>query len=95
MVVKKKLLRKRSKTDWKRIDAMKDQDIDYSDIPELGDDFFKNAVIRMPETKATITMRLDRDVLNWFKKQGSKYQTRINAVLRAYMRIHLSHHHSK
>jgi uncharacterized protein (DUF4415 family) len=91
--VKKKLLKKRSKTDWKRINLLKDEDIDYSDIPELGKDFFTNAVIKMPEPKTTITIRLDRDVLDWFKKQGKKYQTRINAILRAYMELHLTHHH--
>ena len=64
---------------------MKDEDIDYSDVPELGEDFFRNAVLRMPETKAVVTVRLDRDVLEWFKGQGRGYQTRINAVLRKYM----------
>ena len=78
-------LKKRSRTDWARVDALKDREIDYSEIPELGDDFFKSAVLRIPEPKALITLRLDRDVLEWFKKQGPKYQTRINALLRAYV----------
>ena len=68
-----------------RVDALREQEIDYSEIPELGDDFFKSAVLRMPEPKALVTLRLDRDVLEWFKKQGPKYQTRINALLRAYV----------
>lgn len=67
------------------MNAMRDEDIDYSDIPELGDDFFKNAILRMPESKVTVTMRLDKDVLNWFKLKGQGYQTRINALLRSYM----------
>jgi uncharacterized protein (DUF4415 family) len=64
---------------------LREQEIDYSEIPELGDDFFKNAVLRMPEPKAPVTLRLDRDVLDWFKKQGPRYQTRINALLKAYI----------
>jgi len=83
--VSKQNLKKRSRTDWVRVDALKEQEIDYSEIPELGDDFFKSAVLRMPEPKALVTLRLDRDVLEWFKKQGPKYQTRINALLRAYV----------
>lgn len=81
----KKSLKKQSMTNWAQIDAMTDQDIDYSDIPEMDEAFFKNAVIIMPESKSLVTIRLDRDVLAWFKKQGSRYQTRINALLRSYM----------
>jgi len=83
--VSKPNLKKRSRTDWARVDALREQEIDYSEIPELGDDFFKNAVLRMPEPKAPVTLRLDRDVLDWFKKQGPRYQTRINALLKAYI----------
>lgn len=81
----KQTLKRRSKTNWARVDALRDQNIDTSEIPELGDDFFKNAVLRVPEPKAIVTLRLDRDVLEWFKKQGPRYQTRINALLRAYV----------
>ena len=81
----KQNLKKQSRTDWARVDALREQEIDYSEIPELGDDFFKSAVLRMPEPKALVTLRLDRDVLEWFKKQGPRYQTRINALLRAYV----------
>ncbi len=74
-----------SLTDWERIDALTDEDIDTTDIPPLDDDFFANAALRLPEPKKTITIRLDADVLDWFKAQGKGYQTRINAVLRVYM----------
>lgn len=74
-----------SLTDWERVDALTDADIDTSDIPPLDDDFFANAELRMPEPKRVITIRLDADVLDWFKAQGGGYQTRINAVLRMYM----------
>ncbi len=61
-----------------RLDAMP---IDYSDIPELPDTFWAQ-----PGTKESVTMRLDRDVLEFFRASGSRgYQTRINAVLRAFV----------
>lgn len=79
--------RTKSKTDRKRLNKMRDKDIDYSDIPELDDDFFKHAQMRLPE-KQSVTIRLDTDVLTWFKRQGKGYQTRINKLLRAYMDAH-------
>src|SRR5271168_1205703 len=83
-VVNGKNSKKPSKTDWKRIDAMRDEDIDLSDAPELGPDFFKNAII-WPGPKKQITLRVDPDVLRFFRKHGRGYQTTINAVLRKYM----------
>jgi uncharacterized protein (DUF4415 family) len=76
--------RMRSRTDWKRIDAMRDEDIDYSDIPKQGPDFFANAII-WPGPKKQITLRIDPDVLTFFRKHGRRYQSTINAVLRKYM----------
>ena len=76
-----------SKTDWKDLEAMTDGDIDTSDIPELDDAFFKQAEIRVPP-KQSVTIRLDTDVLTWFKSQGQGYQTRINKLLRVYMNAH-------
>jgi uncharacterized protein (DUF4415 family) len=81
----KRNLKKEPKTDWARVDAMEDQDIDLSDIPELDAEFFSRAVIRLPEPKSVVTIRLDREVLEWFKGQGKGYQTRINSLLKAYM----------
>lgn len=75
----------KSTTDWDRLAAMEDAEIDYSDIPAQPAKFFKDAELRMPEPKQTVTIRLDSDVLNWFKAQGKGYQTRINAVLRMYI----------
>lgn len=59
--MKKNDLKKQSKTDWARVDAMKGEDIDYSDIPELTDDLFENAVF-VP-AKQLVTIRLDADVV--------------------------------
>lgn len=75
---------KSSRTDWSRLARQDDKDIDTSDIPELDQDFFRQAELRAP-AKQTVTIRLDSDVLAWFKEQGSGYQTRINQLLRQYM----------
>ncbi|WP_256818819.1 BrnA antitoxin family protein [Pseudomonas putida] len=75
---------KSSRTDWSRLARQDDKDIDTSDIPELDQDFFRQAELRVP-AKQTVTIRLDSDVLAWFKEQGSGYQTRINQLLRQYM----------
>jgi uncharacterized protein (DUF4415 family) len=53
-------------------------------IPAPDDSFFKTADLHVPE-KQTITIRLDTDVLDWFRRQGRGYQTRINKLLRSYM----------
>lgn len=79
---------KRYFSDLDRLQAMKDEDIDTSDIPELDESFFAKAVIHLPEPKASVTLRIDREVLNWFKSQGKGYQTRINAILKAYKEAH-------
>ena len=59
-----------------------------SDIRQLDASFFKNAKLRTPRNKKAVSLRLDPDVLEWFKEQGEGYQTRINAVLRLYMDAH-------
>jgi uncharacterized protein (DUF4415 family) len=64
--------------------ALPDEDIDYSDIPELDEAFFRNARLVMPVGKRQVTLRIDADVLDWFRAQGKGYQSRMNAVLRAY-----------
>ena len=67
----------------KRLDEMP---IDFSDIPELGEDFFKNARrVNEPLSKSQLTIRLDADVLAWLKSNGRGYQTRINRILRLAM----------
>jgi uncharacterized protein (DUF4415 family) len=64
---------------------MSDEEIDTSEIPPLDERFFAEAELRMPASKSSITIRLDPEVLEWFKSQGKGYQTRINSVLRMYM----------
>lgn len=70
--------------DLKKLNRMQDSDIDYSDIPELTDNFWENAVIEQPQ-KISVTIRLDKDLVDFFKQSGPGYQTRINKILRHYI----------
>ncbi len=79
---------KRTKSDLQRIDRMTDEEIDYSDIPEVDAAFFETARVIVPPGKKQVTIRLDSDVLAWLKDQGRGYQTKINAILRAYYEAH-------
>jgi uncharacterized protein (DUF4415 family) len=81
-------IQKKSGTDWQRLRRMKDADIDFSDIPPIDRSVFRKMVIRMPEKKSALSIRLDPSVVAWFRKQGRGYQTRINAVLRSYVEAH-------
>ncbi len=62
---------------------------DAPDGPALGPDFWKQAQVVYPESpKQQLTVRLDADMVQWFKKQGRGYQTRMNAVLRSFYETH-------
>lgn len=68
--------------------AMPDEDIDYSDAPYLPDAVWMRAATELPHTKKQITLRIDAEVLEFFKHSGKRYQSRMNAVLRAYVEAH-------
>lgn len=79
-----------SKTDWARVDAMTDEEIEAQmredpDWADFIDVDWSNATIVYPVAKNAISIRLDQDVVDFFKATGKGYQTRINAVLRHYM----------
>lgn len=74
------VMKKRSKTNWDRVDALRNNQIDYSDNPPLESDFFQKA-IPWPGTKEQITLRLSPEVLGFFRRQGKGYQTAIGRVL--------------
>ena len=86
--------RQKGRTDWARVDALTDADIekaiaeDPDAAPILDDEWFRTAEVVLPEPKTPISIRLDREVVDWFKAQGAGYQSRINAVLSAYMKAH-------
>ncbi len=83
--MKEKDLKKQSKTNWDKLTSMSDEEINTSDMPPVDENYFQNAETRMPNNKSSISLRVDPDVLEWYKSQGPSYQTRMNAVLRLYM----------
>ncbi|MBM6595744.1 BrnA antitoxin family protein [Microvirga pudoricolor] len=65
---------------------MPDASIDYTDIPELGEEFWKSARIVEPDRTQQVTLRVKRSVLDAYKATGKGYQSRMNAVLESYAR---------
>src|SRR5258708_1000868 len=85
-----RLERQKSKTDWARVDALTDKEVEASiaddpDWAEFKDVDWSRAVLVIPAKKKAISMRVDEDVLDYFKSEGDGYQRRMNAVLRSYM----------
>jgi uncharacterized protein (DUF4415 family) len=86
--IRRKLARGESRTDWKRVKAMSRTEVERLAIRDEGplpDDWENNVTIGLPPAKQDIHIRLDGDILEWFKAHGRGYQTRINAVLRAFV----------
>lgn len=84
---------RRSRTDVKRLKSMKDSDIVIDrDAPSWTPEMFARAVVRKglapAPPKSLLSLRIDSDVLQWFRAQGRGYQSRMNALLRAYMKAH-------
>jgi uncharacterized protein (DUF4415 family) len=90
--MKKGASSQRSQTDWERVDRLQDEDIDLSDLPEIPPEKFAQALVRKGlkpvVRKSQITLRIDADVLEWFRERGAGYQSQMNAVLRAYKDAH-------
>lgn len=80
--------KKPTKRELARLDAMTDDDIDYSDTPAFDEEFLRTVPMKFSPGKRPITVRVDTDVLEWMKSQGKGYQSRINAILRAYYEAH-------
>jgi uncharacterized protein (DUF4415 family) len=74
-----------SKKRIKKLKAIKDKEIDCSDTPELGANFWKKAKLIKPENKIPVSIRIDQDIYNWFRARGKGYQTMINSVLKTYV----------
>ena len=72
------------------LENMPDSAIDTSDIPELNRDFWDDAKLIHPRTKQAISIRVDSDVLDWFKNQGKGYQSLMNSVLKSYVEHELT-----
>ena len=79
---------RRGRADLRRIRGTSEEEISATSPPELADlpdDFWDDAVVVVPPRKEAISLRVDGDVLEWFRAQGPRYQTRMNAALRSYM----------
>lgn len=68
------------------IAAVNDRDIDFSDVPELGEAFWKKARLVEPDRTQPVTLRVKKSVVEAYKAQGKGYQSRMNAVLESYAR---------
>jgi uncharacterized protein (DUF4415 family) len=84
---------RKSASDLKRLKALKDSDIVVDeDAPAWSPEMFARAIVKRgldtPRAKQLLSLRVDSDVLEWFRAQGRGYQSRMNAILRAYMDAH-------
>ena len=90
--MKKKDTSKVYETDIGRLRRMKDEDIDFTDIPRTTPEMWAKGVVKkgfkISTPKRQLTLRLDEEVVEFFKEQGAGYQTRINSLLRAYVDAH-------
>lgn len=80
------LARGEDRTDWERVRAMTDEEVEAAiDHEEEGEFDWSTTQIGIPGPKQQLTVRLDLEVIEWFKTQGAGYQTRMNAVLRSFV----------
>jgi len=91
--MKKSSTSKKYGTDFKRLDAMTDEDIDFSEIPEATEEMFARGVMRpglsVTHPREEFTVKLDRDLAKWYGDMGQDSSTIINLVLRRYMQEEL------
>jgi len=80
-----------SKTNWELVDKLQDKEIDYTDSPEVTEEFFKLMKVREPQKKG-IYIKLDTDLIEFFKQHSKHYQTKISNVLEAYKRSYEKSH---
>ena len=88
----KEMIRKgETNTDWERLKNMTDEEVERNALEDnrrhgIPDDWYKDAVLMTWPPKEQISIRIDEDILTFFRKHGKGYQTRINAVLRAFVK---------
>jgi uncharacterized protein (DUF4415 family) len=83
-----KIKRGEDRTDWARVDATTPEQVERQaaeDGDELPEGWEKTAVLGLPPPKKAVNLRIDADVLDWFRHTGKGYQTRINNVLRSFV----------
>lgn len=77
-----------SETDWAKLEAMTDGEIDTSDIAPLDESFFANAELRMPKDKISVIVNVDRETIEWYEAQGEDRKNLMSAALRIYAEAH-------
>jgi uncharacterized protein (DUF4415 family) len=79
-------------TDWERLDSMTDEDIDFSDCPEITPEMAKNMTVRRglkySSGKQLLTLSLDDEIVTWYKKNRESHQAEINQLLKEYIKNH-------
>ena len=83
-----KTLNEQSETNWTKLVALKDEEIDTTDIPPLDESFFADAELRMPKDKISVIINIDAETSEWFTSQGEEYKNLMSAALRIYAETH-------
>lgn len=84
-----KSISSKSETDWTRLEAMSDENIDLSDCPEVTPEMYAGAVVRRsPSRQVTVTLTVDSDVLDWFEAQGDRAKLQMAIALKIYAEAH-------
>ena len=68
-----------SRTNWAALESLDDEEIDYSDIPPLTEEFFEKAALRIPASQAQQLVQIEPDALQWFQSQGKDYKVMIDS----------------
>lgn len=77
-----------SKTDWEALEAMTDEEIDYSEIAPLSAAFFERARVWRPQPQVTLELQVDADILEWFQNTSDNWEAQVQAALRFYVESH-------
>ncbi len=81
-----------SQTNWAKLKALTDEDIDTSDILPLDERFFSNARLQLPKGKVAVLLSVDKDVRDWFQAQGEESKALMSAALKIYAEAHRDLH---
>lgn len=81
-------LKNSSETNWDLLKTMSDDEIDTSDIPELGEKFFSDAKLRMPQGKVSVLLNVDEEVMEWYEENDIDIQNVANLALKDYVESH-------
>jgi uncharacterized protein (DUF4415 family) len=86
--MRKDIMSNTSRTNWDKIDAMTDDDIDISDTPQLTEEFFLKAKLRMPTTSISkVAVSIDSETLDWFRSKGKESEQHMAAALKIYAAV--------